>query len=81
MAMNGMRSISKVGAVMRRYTHGPCRTGVCGGCGQGGNRAAGQGKIPSLSVNPDLLMRLLLRRGSTSLNLIPCISSSLLLRL
>uniref|UniRef100_A0A0E0AU57 Uncharacterized protein n=1 Tax=Oryza glumipatula TaxID=40148 RepID=A0A0E0AU57_9ORYZ len=40
MATNGMRSISKGGAIIRRYTHGPWRTGVCGGCGQGGNRAA-----------------------------------------
>uniref|UniRef100_A0A0E0AU56 Uncharacterized protein n=1 Tax=Oryza glumipatula TaxID=40148 RepID=A0A0E0AU56_9ORYZ len=64
MATNGMRSISKGGAIIRRYTHGPWRTGVCGGCGQGGNRAAGQGKIPSLSVNLNLLMRLLLRRGT-----------------
>uniref|UniRef100_A0A0E0IPI4 Uncharacterized protein n=2 Tax=Oryza nivara TaxID=4536 RepID=A0A0E0IPI4_ORYNI len=62
-APGGWLSISKGGAVMRRYTHGPWRTGVCGGCGQGGNHAAGQGKIPSLSVNLDLLMRLLLRRG------------------
>ena len=28
---------------------------MCGGCRQGGNRAAGQGKIPSLSVNHDIL--------------------------
>jgi hypothetical protein len=28
---------------------------VCGGCGQGGNRAAGEGKIPYLSVNLNLL--------------------------
>uniref|UniRef100_A0A0E0EV66 Uncharacterized protein n=1 Tax=Oryza meridionalis TaxID=40149 RepID=A0A0E0EV66_9ORYZ len=49
MAANGVSSISKGVAVMRRYTHEPWRTGVCGGCGQGGNRAAGQGKIPSLS--------------------------------